>query len=120
MSETGTKPKYEWLVILPDYEGVLDKRLEVRRNHIQGLEALVKKGFWTFGGATLDQVPEEGKKLQINGSIMLALAESKEAVLEVLKEDVYCKSGVWDWEKVQIHPVSWIPTLTKISSELAY
>ena len=37
---------------------------------------------------------------------MLAQAESKEAVLEVLKEDTYYKSGVWDWDKVQIYPVS--------------
>lgn len=36
---------------------------------------------------------------------MLALAESKEEVLEALKKDIYSKSGVWDWNKVQIHPV---------------
>lgn len=37
---------------------------------------------------------------------MLAVAESKEEVLEVLKKDIYCTSGVWDWGKVQIHAVS--------------
>lgn len=42
----------------------------------------------------------------MKGSVMLAQAESKEAVLEVLKEDIYYKSGVWDWEKIQIYPVS--------------
>lgn len=36
---------------------------------------------------------------------MLAWAESKEEVLRALKEDVYSQSGVWDWEKVRIHPV---------------
>lgn len=36
---------------------------------------------------------------------MLAWAESKEEVLRALKEDVYSKSGVWNWDKVQIHPV---------------
>lgn len=41
----------------------------------------------------------------INGSIMLAFARSKEAVLEALQEDIYFKERVWDWDKVQIHPV---------------
>lgn len=31
---------------------------------------------------------------------MLALADSKEEVMEKLKADVYSESGVWDWDKV--------------------
>lgn len=54
----------------------------------------------------LDEAPKEGEGLKINGSVMLALAESKEEVLQALKRDIYCTSGVWDWDKVQIHPVS--------------
>lgn len=42
----------------------------------------------------------------MNGSAMLAVAESAEVVLEHLKRDVYCTSGVWDLDKVQIYPVS--------------
>ena len=57
-------------------------------------------------GATLEEHTAEGESLKINGSIMLALAESKDEVIHALKQDVYYKSGVWDWEKVQIHPVS--------------
>ena len=49
-----------------------------------------------------------GGDLKINGSIMLALAESKEEVLAALKEDVYSTAGVWDWEKVTIQPVSFV------------
>lgn len=72
-------------------------------------------------GAILERAPEEGEQPQMKGSVMLAQAESKEAVLEVLKEDTYYKSGVWDWEKVQIHPVSFLkcrpnPSLVKESS----
>ena len=33
---------------------------------------------------------------------MIGYAESKEAMLEELKNDVYVSSGVWDWSKVQI------------------
>lgn len=57
-------------------------------------------------GAYLEDLPKEGEGLKIQGSIMLAVAESKEEVLAELKKDVYSESGVWDWEKVQIHPVS--------------
>lgn len=54
----------------------------------------------------LDEAPKEGEGLKIRGSVMLASAESKEEVLEALKRDIYCTSGVWDWDRVQIHPVS--------------
>ena len=37
---------------------------------------------------------------------MLALAESREEVIRTLQEDVYYKSGIWNWDQVQIHPVS--------------
>lgn len=36
---------------------------------------------------------------------MLALANSKDEVIEALQKDIYYRSGVWDWDKVQIHPV---------------
>ena len=39
----------------------------------------------------LDEVPQLGAPPKIRGSVMLAMAESKEAVLEKLKEDVYLK-----------------------------
>jgi len=58
-----------------------------------------------FEGAILEAVQEDGENPKIKGSLMLALAESKEEVLKALQEDVYYKSGIWDWEKVQIHPV---------------
>lgn len=56
-------------------------------------------------GALLDEEIKEGEGPKIKGSVMLALAESKEEVFEALKRDIYSTSGVWDWEKVQIHPV---------------
>ena len=38
----------------------------------------------------------------MKGSIMLALAESKEEVVKALQEGIYFKSNVWDWDKVSI------------------
>lgn len=62
-------------------------------------------------GATLDEHPAEGDRPRMNGSVMLATAASKEEVIETLKDDIYYKSGVWDWEKIQIHPVCKAPKL---------
>jgi hypothetical protein len=44
--------------------------------------------------------------LKIEGSAMVAYASSKEEVLERLKEDIYAKSGVWDFSKVR--SVDWL------------
>ena len=48
----------------------------------------------------LEEVPKEGEDLKFQGSALIALASSKEEVLEKLKEDVYVKNGVWDLSKV--------------------
>ncbi|KAG7004834.1 peroxisomal-coenzyme A synthetase [Physcia stellaris] len=55
-------------------------------------------------GATLSEPIQDPSSPKITGSIMLALAESKEEVIQQLKEDIYSTSGVWDWDKVQVHP----------------
>jgi len=52
-----------------------------------------------FQGALLDEVPAEGDALKIQGSAMVALASSKEEVLELLKKDVYAQNEVWDFSK---------------------
>jgi uncharacterized protein len=36
------------------------------------------------------------------GSAIVALASSKEEVLEILKNDIYTKSEVWDFSKVSV------------------
>ncbi|KAI9855545.1 MAG: hypothetical protein M1824_006047 [Vezdaea acicularis] len=91
--------KHEWIVILPDHEGALEKRMAVRPAHLDDISS--KRGnFWKLGGTYLDEVPKEGEALKFRGSILLALAESKEEVVDALKSDVYFKTNVWDWEKV--------------------
>ena len=53
----------------------------------------------------LDEQPEGGKTPNMNGSALVAVAESREEALRFVKEDVYTTQGVWDVEKVQIYPV---------------
>ncbi|KAJ5041020.1 uncharacterized protein L3040_005577 [Drepanopeziza brunnea f. sp. 'multigermtubi'] len=96
--------KFEWLVIMPDQPGKLAKRMEIRPAHLDGLNSAREKGFWKMGGALLEEVPREGEGLKIHGSCMVALASSKEEVLEQLKADTYAKNEVWDFSKIQIYP----------------
>ncbi|RDL37813.1 Uncharacterized protein BP5553_05246 [Venustampulla echinocandica] len=101
---SSTPAKFEWLVILPDQEGALAKRMEVRPKHFEGLKANEATGFWKMGGAFLEEVPKEGEGMKMLGSCMIASASSKEEVMEALKKDIYAQSGVWDLNKIQIYP----------------
>ncbi|KAI9657504.1 MAG: hypothetical protein M1829_006914 [Trizodia sp. TS-e1964] len=96
--------KQEWLVVLPDNKGALEQRMKVRPDHLSALKPTIESGFWTFGGALLDETPKEGEGLKINGSVMLAYGATREEVLQALEADVYSKEQVWDWSKVQIFP----------------
>ena len=68
---------------------------------MSNLKPDVDSGFWVFGGARLDEPPSESG-LKANGSVMVAVAESKEEVLDKIKKDVYATSGVWDMDQVRI------------------
>jgi len=82
----------------------LEQRMKVRPDHLKGLTPKVEAGFWKMGGALLDEPPKENEGLKIAGSCMIALADSKEEVLEALKKDIYAKNNVWDFSKIQIYP----------------
>lgn len=58
--------------------------------------------FSSFIGAILNEVPKDDQpsSLDFAGSTVIAVAESKEEILEILKNDVYVKEGVWDLSKV--------------------
>ncbi|KEQ75034.1 YCII-related domain protein [Aureobasidium namibiae CBS 147.97] len=96
--------KYEWMVILPDNVGALDKRMAVREQHLAAVKPNAESGFWVLGGAMLEDTPKEGSPLKITGSVMMAVASSKEEVMEKIKSDIYADKGVWDMDKIQIFP----------------
>ncbi|OAQ98616.1 hypothetical protein LLEC1_02093 [Akanthomyces lecanii] len=103
---TAAPAKFEFLVIVPDKPGTLQKRLEVRAAHLSAAKTQVESGTYTMGGAVLNSVPEgtDPSKFEFHGSSLVAVGESKEAVLEQLKNDVYATSGVWDLAKAQVFP----------------
>lgn len=51
----------------------------------------------------LEDVPKEGSPLKITGSVMMAVASSKEEVMEKIKSDIYADKGVWDMDKVSFY-----------------
>ncbi|KAJ5542125.1 hypothetical protein N7461_008128 [Penicillium sp. DV-2018c] len=85
--------------------------------HLEGVKPLVASGHIVAGGAMLNSHPAEGETPSFKGSMMLAAAESEAEVRELLKNDIYTVSGVWDLENAQIIPFksavrqAFIPTI---------
>ncbi|KAK3953775.1 hypothetical protein QBC32DRAFT_111224 [Pseudoneurospora amorphoporcata] len=107
MASTATAgKKIEWLVVVPDFEGVGEKRLEVRPDHFAGLGKNVDNGCFQMGGAVLSEPPtsDDPKTFKFAGSTIVLLAESREEVIEILKGDVYAQKGVWDVDNAQMWP----------------
>ncbi|KAJ4396438.1 hypothetical protein N0V93_000657 [Gnomoniopsis smithogilvyi] len=105
-STTAEVRKYEWLVVIPDKPGMMAKRLEVRPQHFEGLTKAKESGLFKMGGAILEDMPadDEVSSMKFAGSTVIVVAESRQAVVDALKDDVYVKSGVWDLEKAMIWP----------------
>ncbi|EAT87266.1 hypothetical protein SNOG_04875 [Parastagonospora nodorum SN15] len=102
---SSSAPLQEWLVIVPDFKGALDKRLGARPKHLEGLKS-DRDDMWLWGGAMLEEPIKEGDSgpPKMKGSAMLIGAKTREEVVERLKKDVYVQEGVWDVEKVEIIP----------------
>ena len=114
-------PKQEWMVILPDHAGALEKRMEVRpsvhparftpastrladiacRKHLEALKPNVESGTVVFGGASLDEPLKEGVGMKSNGSVMIVQCDTQEEAMKVVESDIYYKSNVWDASKVR-------------------
>ncbi|CEJ80734.1 hypothetical protein VHEMI00902 [[Torrubiella] hemipterigena] len=98
--------KFEFLCVVPDKPGAKAKRLEIRPKHLEGAVPRKESRTWNMGGAIFNSVPEgtDPTKFDFAGSAVVAVAETKEQVIEQLKEDIYYKEGVWDVDNAQIFP----------------
>lgn len=103
---TTAPGKIDWIVIVPDKPGMREKRLEVRGQHLEGVKPLKESGRVKMGGGVFSEVPQgtDPKNWPFCGSTLNVLADTREEVVELLKNDVYASSGVWDVEKAQIWP----------------
>jgi len=96
--------KQEWMVILPDKQGALDARMKVRNQHLENIKPHVESGLVVLGGASLDEPLQEGQPPKINGSVMMAEADTADEVWKWVRNDIYYTTGVWDTEKIQVFP----------------
>ncbi|KAK4104533.1 hypothetical protein N658DRAFT_492632 [Parathielavia hyrcaniae] len=105
-AESGPK-KMEWLVVIPDFPGAHEKRIAVRPQHFANLAPHKESGLFQMGGAVLNDVPttENPSTFSFAGSTIVMLASSREEIKEVLRQDVYAQSGVWDVENTQMWPL---------------
>ncbi|KAL5050306.1 hypothetical protein BDW71DRAFT_173576 [Aspergillus fruticulosus] len=94
----------EFLCIVPDKPGAQAKRLEVRSKHLEGVKPLVEAGKVVVGGAMLNAHPSEGEMPSFKGSMLIVIGEKEEDAWEVIRNDVYTKSGVWDLDAAQVIP----------------
>jgi len=96
--------KQEWMAILPDKPNSLAHRMSVRAEHLAKVQPHVNSGLIVLGGASLDEPLQPGEGPKINGSVMMAEADSIDDVWAWIKSDIYYTSGVWDTEKIQVFP----------------
>jgi uncharacterized protein len=86
--------------ILIAYDGTdkdaLQRRLNVREEHLSKIAVLKKIGECLFGGAILD---ENGKMI---GSTIVYEFPDRQSLDDKLKDEPYITTGVW--EKIEIRP----------------
>lgn len=76
-------------------EGILERRLKVREQHLKIVEENFKAGKQVFGGAILD---EAGKMI---GSMMVFDYESREELDKWLEIEPFVTEKVWDKIEIQ-------------------
>ena len=86
----------QFVVKAYDGEGMLEKRMEVRPRHLEGMKRLLDHII--CAGGLLD---EEGK---MKGSFMVMEYESRKDLDDYLENEPYMLEHVW--EKVEIEPIN--------------
>ncbi len=86
----------QFLIRAYDGEGKLDKRMEVRPRHLEGMQKL--SDHIISAGGLLD---EEGR---MKGSALIMDFESREALDEYLAGEPYVLEKVW--ERIEVEPMN--------------
>ena len=82
----------QFIIKAYDGEGMLDKRMEVRPRHLEGIERI--KEHVICAGGLLD---DEGK---MKGSVLIMEYENREQLDEYLANEPYVQEKVW--QKVEV------------------
>ena len=79
-----------------DGKGMLEKRMEVRPRHLEGMERI--RQHVVCAGVLLD---DEG---QMKGSMLVMEFESRQELDEYLTNEPYVQEHVW--EKIEVEPIN--------------
>ena len=82
----------QFLITAYDGEGMLDRRMEVRPRHLEGIEKI--REHVICAGGLLD---DEGK---MKGSVLIMEYENREQLDEYLANEPYIQEKVW--EKIEV------------------
>ena len=86
----------QFVVRAYDGKGMLEKRLEVRPRHLEGMERI--RQHVVCAGGLLD---DEGK---MKGSMLVMEFESHQELDEYLDNEPYVQEHVW--EKIEVEPIN--------------
>lgn len=86
----------QFMIMAYDGENMLDKRMEVRPQHLEGMARL--GNHVVCAGGLLD---EEGK---LKGSALVVEFDDRAGVDEYLENEPYVKAGVW--QKIEVEPMN--------------
>lgn len=92
----------QYLVIAYDYDDALERRLEVRDEHVKSTKELMAKGNIINAAALI----EDDKMV---GSTLFVEFENDDKLEEWLENEPYVKGKVWNYEEIQIVPVKLLP-----------
>ena len=82
----------QYIIKAYDGEGMLDKRMEIRPRHLEGIERI--KEHVICAGGLLD---DEGK---MKGAVLIMEYESREQLDEYLANEPYVQENVW--QKIEV------------------
>ena len=86
----------QFIIKALDGEGMLEKRMAVRAQHLEGIKALGRQVI--CAGGMLD---EEGR---MKGSALVMEFADRAALDEYLKNEPYAAEGVW--QKIEVEPMN--------------
>ncbi len=86
----------QFMIMAYDGENMLDKRMEVRPQHLEGMAKLGKHV--VCAGGLLD---DEGK---LKGSALVVEFDDRAGVDEYLENEPYVQAGVW--QKIEVEPMN--------------
>lgn len=90
--------KLEWLVIVYDKPNV--NRLKFRPQHLEAIPPLISQGIVTNCGPIF----KDNKRDTFIGSAFNIKADDESEILQILKNDIYAKEGIWDLDNIVVHP----------------